>query len=299
MDISGASGVSIEASSIGTGGGNVTIAGGGPSHFGVGVHVLGGSSIHAGTGAVDIRGESASGEGFRLEAFGGGLTISGATVYLEGQTSAGSGSAALLIDSETVSATSSLHLKAVNGDLRIINGSTVENTGSGLSLLEGPAIRIDATSVVNNGGTGTGEIHLAADEIQLDGLINSGSARTVFTPGTANRAISLGGFDELAKLNLTAAELNNVTASVIVVGGASFTGGLSIESSIGVASGALSLIQNSAASITQAGGATIAVNQLNADAGTVVLTEANNVSVISGRATSGQRSKWRAARADA
>ena len=96
--------------------------------------------------------------------------------------------------------------------------------------MEGPAIRIDATSVVNNGGTGTGEIRLSADEIQLDGLINSGTARTVFTPGTAGRAISLGGIDELAKLNLTAAELNNVTAGVIVVGGASFTGGLSIES---------------------------------------------------------------------
>ena len=281
LEISGGSGVTIRASSIETRGGDVTIKGGG----GVGVHVLSGSSIHAGAGAVDIRGESDFAEGFHLEATGGGDTVSGATVYVEGKTSAGSGSAALLIDSERISATSSLHLKAVNGDLRIINGSTVENTGSGPAKLEGPAIRIDATSVVNNGGAGTGEIRLAADEIQLDGLINSGTARTVFTPSTASRRISLGGADELAKLNLTAAELNNVTAHVIVVGGASFTGGLAIEGSIALApTTALSLVN--AGGISQTGALTVA--KLNADGASVVLTNVgNSIGKVSGRATSG------------
>ena len=283
--ISGGSGVSIHASSIGTGGGDVTITGGGSKHSGVGVHLLGGASIHAGAGAVDIRGESASAAGFHLEALGGGDTISGATVYVEGKTSVGSASPALLIDSERVSATSSLHLKAVNGDLRIINGSTVENTGSGPSLLEGPAIRIDATSVVNNGGIGAGEIQLAADEIQLDGLINSGTARTVFTPGTASRAISVGGIDELGKLNLTAAELNNVSAGVIVVGGSSFTGGLTIDGPIALTpTTALSLLN--AGSISQTGA--LAVANLNTDGGLVMLTNAGNaIGKVSGRATSG------------
>ena len=115
-----------------------------------------------------------------------------------------------------------------------------------------------------------GEIRLAADEIQLDGSINSGTARTVFTPSTADRAISLSGVDEISKLNLTAAELDNVTASVIVVGGASFTGGLAIEGSIAlVPATALSLIN--AGSISQTGALT--VEKLNADGASVELTQ--------------------------
>ncbi|NPC58753.1 beta strand repeat-containing protein, partial [Caenimonas soli] len=290
LAIGSSGGVYIYGSSIGTSGGSIDINGGSASLFGTTGVYIGSSSIHAGAGAVNITGESADLEGFVLDA--GGATVSGSTVAITGTTGVGSPYDALQVNNELISATSAIQLTAVNG-LLALNNSTVENSGSGQTVLQAvttapapiPGIYIDGGSSVRNVGASPGEIHLVADYLDLQGQIDSGAARTMIKPTRMSRAIGLGSTDDSGKLALSQAELGNVTAGVIVIGGGSYTGGLSIESSIGVGSGALSLIQGSAASITQAGGATIYANQLNADAGSVVLTEANHVSVISGRAT--------------
>lgn len=288
-------GVLVVSSTLDSSGGGISIAGGGPNHFGIGVDIQGGSSIHAGIGAVRIDGQSASREGFRMTSATPAATILGSTIEVQGTTSAGSGLPALVVDGESFSASTSMNLRAVNGDLHVINGSLIRNTGAGVMRLEAvataptasaPLIWIDSTSKVDNGGVGTGEIQFAADAIAVDGLIDSGTARTMFTPGTTSRAISLGGTDEAGKLNLTQGELSNVTAGVIVVGGGTYDGGLSIDSSLGLGGGALSLIQKSTAGISQAGGATVSVAQLNADAGSVTLAENNAVQMLSGRASS-------------
>ncbi len=161
-------------------------------------------------------------------------------------------------------------------------GSTTAPSGNGLYI----NANIDTT------GAGTvpagAAVSLVADEVYIStsGLVNSGLARTVIRPGSITRGIALGSSDDANKLALSQAELSNVTAGTLVVGGAGYTGGLQIDSPIVVGSGALSLIQGAGSSITQAGGATITVNRLNADAGTVSLAEANSVSEISGRASS-------------
>ncbi len=157
-------------------------------------------------------------------------------------------------------------------------GSMTAPSGNGLYI----NANIDTT------GAGTAPagaaVSLVADAVYINGLVDSGLARTVIRPGTITRGIALGSSDDANKLALSQGELSNVTAGTVVVGGGSYTGGLQIDSSIVVGSGALSLIQGAGSSITQAGGATITVNRLNADAGTVSLAEANSVSEISGRA---------------
>jgi len=290
LAIGGTGGIYIYGSSIGTSGGNININGGSASLFGATGVYIGSSSVHADTGAVDIRGESADSSGFVLDA--GGATVSGSNVAITGTTGLGSVYDALQVNYELISATSAITLTAVNG-LLALNSSTVENSGSGPIILEAkttapapiPGIYIDGFSAVRNVGASPGEIHLIADYLDLQGQIDSGLARTVIKTATAGRGIELGSTNDVSKLALSQFELSKVNAGVIVIGDSTSTGGLSIQSSIGVGSGALSLIQNSAASITQAGGATIYANQLNADAGAVLLTQANNVSVISGRAT--------------
>lgn len=118
--------------------------------------------------------------------------------------------------------------------------------------------------------------------------INSGAGRTVIVPFSASRPISLGGASESAALNLTASEINNITAATLVVGGNTFTGGISIGNTGGMISptgtSALSLINSNAASIGQT--AAFSVSNLNANAGAVILNSfPNTVGVISGRAT--------------
>ena len=303
LNVEGASYVFIQGSTIDTAGGHIAIKGGSLTSGSTGIHITGQSSIHAGTGAVDMIGESGLAEGFVFDLgevallTGPAATISGSDIRIQGSTSA-SATAAVRVSNELISATSSVHLTARNGDLAIYN-STIENSGAGGTRLEAmpmaaspaPGISIDPTSVVQNVAGGTSEIRLVADSIYLDGRIDSGVARTMFTPVTTKRAISLGGFDETGKLNLTEAELNNVVAGVIVVGGGAFTGGLTIESPVGqptpitlTSSPALSLIQGGSATISQNAGAALRVSQLNVDAGSVNLGDANTVQSLSGRA---------------
>jgi filamentous hemagglutinin family protein len=290
LAMSGLGGVFINGSSISTSGGDININGGKSTLSGAAGAYISGSTIDADTGAVIISGESADWEGFVLDA--GGATVSGSSVAITGKTGVGSGKDALKVSYDIISATSDIRLTAVNG-LLALNSATITNSGSGGITLEAkttapapiPGIYIDSSSTVENIGASPGEIHLVGDFLNLLGQIDSGFGRTVIKTATASRGIELGSTNDVSKLALSQFELTRVNAGVIVIGDSTSTGGLSVQSSIGVGSGSLSLIQNSAASITQAGGATIYANALNADAGSVVLTEANTVSMISGRAT--------------
>jgi len=289
-------GVWVHASTINAGTGAISISGATEDAFSYGVAITGNVDLSAGAGAA-IFGENQS----TLTDFGAGILVdlmdcgcmglTGAGALSMTGVSAGDGTG-IEFNGAIVSRSGAISLKAVNGALSI-NSSTIENSGSGQTLLEAvttgpapaPGIYIDGLSVVRNMGTSPGEIHLVADSLDLQGQVDSGVARTVIKPTTASRGIALGSSDDINKLALGQIELLNVNAGIIVVGGDAYTGGLSIDGSIGVGFGSLSLIQSSAASITQAGGATIFAGQLNAHAGSVTLTEANHVSVISGRAT--------------
>jgi hypothetical protein len=209
---------------------------------------------------------------------------------------------ALLASSAVISATNSAQLTSIGGNLSLF-GTTVQNAGSGAVRLEArsaatpaptpaPRIVVDSTSVLKN-TSGSGEVQIAADSVQLDGNIDSGAARSVFTPASTGRGISIGGTDDISKLALSESELNRVKAGAIVVGGTGFSGGISIDTPVGspvpislTTSAALSLIQGAAGTITQSSGAPLKVNQLNVEAGSVVLGDNNAVQTISGRASS-------------
>lgn len=305
--------LNISASSLASGGGALVVVGGNDTTP-LGVEVRGGSTLDAGAGTLAISGEAGAGPGVWLDtstwdgigvpsAGTAPVTITGHSLFIVGTTTTGA-SALDVGNVQGISAASSALLKAIGGDLSL-RGATIENQGAGSLSLHAvlpdplpspvptapPRISIDAGSLVKS--TGGGQVDLFADRLQVDGAVQAGTGRVHVTPATLARSISLGGADEAAKLTLSAAELNNISAGTIMVGP-----GLLGSSSIGIetpwgspapiaitSTPALSLVTGSAGAITQSSDAPLAVDQLNAVAGSVTLQAANAVQTISGRAS--------------
>ena len=310
---SGADAVSLNNATVDSGSGSIFINGTTQDCCAYGVKIAGNTVLKA-AGGIIVTGEQSTpfpdgGGGVIIDT--GSLTGSG-PLTLNGITD--TWSSAIALNSATIDRTGPVTLNGSStgagrgvdafdssistaGSPLVINGSdsgvylsgTAMTTGGATANLTSAAgVTLDSTSTLNTAG---GEIVIQADSVQVDGLVNSGAGRTMFLPSTLTRPISLGGSDEINKLTLTATELNNVTAGVIVVGGSSMTGGITIDTPFGspapiaITSPALSLIQGGTASITQDVAAPLTVSQLNADAGgKVELTAANTVSIISGRA---------------
>lgn len=158
------------------------------------------------------------------------------------------------------------------------------------------AVNVDAQEIwVGSTGSiarsGAGDLVLESDRVRLEGAVGSAGGRVVVRSAAANpgRAVSLGGTDDSLALSLDAAELALITAPTLVVGWSDRTGGILIEGPVTLAPAqvqALSLINGSAGAITQTGALT--ASQLNADAGTVTLTNAGNqFGTLSGRGSAG------------
>lgn len=175
----------------------------------------------------------------------------------------------------------------VQGGTISSSGAAITVTGSGVPA-PAPASSRDvqiAGGVLNSGG---GEIRLLGDRMNLASNINSGSGRTVLSPTTNSRPITLGGASETAALNLSNSELNLIAAGLLVIGGALASGGITIGNSGGtiapVGTPALSL--NTTGAITQI--APLTISQLQASGATVTLNNvANQIDTVSGRSTAG------------
>ncbi|MCZ8254130.1 MAG: hypothetical protein O9327_00440, partial [Polaromonas sp.] len=173
-----------------------------------------------------------------------------------------------------------------------INSNTAAMTLRGMNFPAGAiapagsyALNIDGTSITSGGGA----ITLMGDRINIGSAVNAGAGKVVVSADFLNnsRSITLGGASETTAMNLSNAELNRITASVIAIGSTSNTGGIAIGNTggnINLASApSLSLLNDSTSgTITQTAGLTAA--DLNVDAGSVALSNtANQIIQLSGR----------------
>ncbi|TWO69684.1 filamentous hemagglutinin N-terminal domain-containing protein [Caenimonas sedimenti] len=282
----------------------------GNSNSSIGVNIEG-STITATTSGVIINGTSSASHGFRMgpapppppppaPAPPPTFTINSDTlINITGTTGAGSGVAAVTATNETFNAVTSLSIDAVNGDLSLTSTALNVSGGSGEVKLRAmapapaptaPAIRLLGGTAVNALSSSAGTaVRLDADTVDIAGgaITTATGTRTMIVPVSPSRVISLGGSDEAGRLTLTQGELNKIATGTLVVGSNAGTGGLHIEGGapLTLTASALSLIQGSSTGILQTTGSTLTVGALNADAGHVVMPEANSVSTVSGKAT--------------
>jgi len=247
----------------------------------------------AGTG-VDIASTA------NLTAGLGGLTVTGsvsssttATSVIGTSFSGNASSSGNIGITGTASAPSASGVTGVymNGGALTASGlATITVTGSGVPA-PAPATSYDVNFSGTTVGSAGGEIKLVADRMNIASGVNSGTGRTMIVPFTASRSINLNGpsGSEASSLNLQSAELNLIAASTIVIGGSTYNGGITIGNTGGTVSQpgkTFSLINGSSGVISQT--AAFTMGSLNADAGTVTLTNAGNqVDQISGRSATG------------
>lgn len=172
------------------------------------------------------------------------------------------------------------------GSIVATGAAKITITGSGTPA-PAPATSRDVHIAGVTVSSAGGEILLVGDRMEIAAPISSGTGRTVIRPFTINRPITLAGVSETVALNLSSTELGSISASTVVVGDNTRTGGITVGA-LNLPAMTLSLI-NSAASgsgITQTGALRVAA--LNADARTVTLTNTGNqVGQISGRSYAG------------
>ncbi|HYF18235.1 MAG TPA: filamentous hemagglutinin N-terminal domain-containing protein, partial [Ramlibacter sp.] len=276
QQVTSTSGVSIHASTLATSGGNLMVAGGNADYVApvgsAAVDITGGSSLHAGTGNVTIAATTVEGTAFSFvtDAPGGGLTISGADVVITGNTTGGT---ALKIDNETITATHSLTLTAVDGGLEITAGSQVVNTGTGPMVLQAqsshpgaPAfLRVAAGATVNSAGP----IRLSADTLELLAPVVSATGQIQVVPLDLSRPITIGDGAIAGTLNFSQSALDLLVGDTVLIGGDTFTGGIRVLSSVTIGNRLLSLVN--LGDVAQDVGARLTVGSLFVDARSVNL----------------------------
>ena len=259
--VADAGAVSITGTSVTTTGGPISISGTVTALGADAILVQGAvidSTVGGGAGNIDINGHSNSGRGVSLsDGFPVPTQVRGGTISIVG--TSGSAQGVQILNSDVSSS--------------VTSGPAVFVSGTGPST----AVDLFSGSVSSPGG----EIKLVGDSINIGGAVNSGIGRTIFTPNTATRPITLGGTDEATKLNLTNAELSHVASSVVVVGSATTLGGIEVLGPVGLNPGqSLSLLNQGTISGTDP----ISVERLNVEsANGVFLTAANNVGTLSGK----------------
>ncbi|EJL80332.1 filamentous hemagglutinin family N-terminal domain containing protein [Polaromonas sp. CF318] len=237
------------------------------------------SEIIAGTGGLDITGTvlSASTSTNLVGVVLAGAASSTGNITVTGTSSAISASGVRALDLQA-------------GTLTGLGAASITLRGSGVPA-PAPASSFDVGITGTTVSTAGGQINLIGDRMRIDNTVNSGSGRTVITPTTTTRQISLVGVDEANYLNLSNSELNLITASVLAIGGGTFTGGIEVggNSAVNMANTQTLSLANSSTSgpgITQ--NRTLTVANLNADAKTVNLSNAGNqISQVSGRSYGG------------
>jgi hypothetical protein len=105
-------------------------------------------------------------------------------------------------------------------------GLTVNNTPAAADVNAGSGTVSLTTAAANNlltiaagaGVNGTGGIAFTADDMAISGPVNSGPGNTVFQPLSAGHIANLGPSFVAGDLNLSQAELNEVTANILQIG---------------------------------------------------------------------------------
>lgn len=199
-------------------------------------------------------------------------------------------------------------VRAINsgsGDIKLqhtgANGIAIHDLGGGTTPGINNSVaggKVDVSSTVGLLTVGSsvlanaGDIVLSADKMDIASNVNSGGSSTgtvTLQPWNNGTAISLGvvGDTTNSTLELSQAELQNVTTGILKIGAIGYTGGIAINGAIAPTNvGTLSLINGG--SISQSAGATITAGTLNAHGATgVSLTEANVVGTLAGRVSTG------------
>jgi filamentous hemagglutinin family protein len=244
---------------------------------GTGVVIDGAAQLLAGTGGLTVVGtvsSSTTATAIIGTSIGGGAISSTGAIDITGVVSAPS---------------------AANATALLMNGGTINSNGANI-VLRGSGVPAPAPASsygVNLQGTvtsGGGEIQILADRVNIANVVNAGTGRVVIAPFTASRAMTLGGSSEANALNLSASEINQITAGVLQIGSLTSSGGIDIGNNGGAITAApgplpvISLLNTG--SISQTGA--ISVGKLNAVGSSVTLTNAGNqIDEISGRSTTG------------
>lgn len=239
-----------------------------------------------------------------LESLGGSINISvaalGSITFAHGgplpltlQTAAGkTASFSALGGSVSVNALSDL---ATSGGGLSFSGSNGVTIAGGIQITtSGGNYTANADGDANNSGTysqgagslvatGGGTATVTATDVVLDGKINSVTGTTTIQNSFPGRAIDLG-TNTAGTIGLTAAEVNNVTAGLVRIGGAT-AGTISVSAPVApTGTNTLALVNN--ANVNQAG--SLAVTNLRVSSGGLVTLVGNNtVGTLAGSAASG------------
>ncbi|MFZ6873615.1 filamentous hemagglutinin N-terminal domain-containing protein [Undibacterium sp. Di27W] len=181
------------------------------------------------------------------------------------------------------------------GGINLNAGGSINSAGGSVNLLA------TDTNVLTNTAAGTqinsagADISIKSDKMDLQGAVNAGSGAVTLDSNTAGTIhLATGASNALTgTLELSAAELNNVTATRLKIGNMS-GGSIDIKGAMGSgAGGALqnvntSLTLNSGNTISQQAGATIdGASSVQARGYSVNLSELNFIGVVSGSASTG------------
>ena len=170
-------------------------------------------------------------------------------------------------------------------DLGLAAGYSVKNLGIGGNITLSSTGKITASSQVSSSQT---DITLVADKMDIAANLTTGSATAgsvTLRPFGTGTAIDLGSTaDTNAPLELSDAELDRITAGLLRIGGATYTGGINLTQHISLGNtlvDKLSLVNAGAIQTTSF--YTLAASKLNAEsAASVTLGNNNSVTQLSG-----------------
>ncbi|MES2036505.1 MAG: filamentous hemagglutinin N-terminal domain-containing protein [Pseudomonadota bacterium] len=181
------------------------------------------------------------------------------------------------------------------GGINLNVGGNINSAGGSITLMAADADALTGTAAgtqINSSGAG---ISIKSDKMDLLGTVNAGSGAVTLDTSIAGTIHLATGTTNLnsGTLELSAAELNNVTATRLKIGNMSGAN-IDIKGVMGSgAGGALqhvntSLTLNSGNTISQQAGATIdGASSVQARGYSVNLSEANFIGVVSGSASTG------------
>ena len=125
-----------------------------------------------------------------------------------------------------------------------------------------------ANGVISNfSGTGGGNITISADNIVLNGKVDGGAGIVTLQQATAvsARAINLGGATTAGELNISNADLAQVTAGILRIGRTDNTGNILVMAAVATQAGFNTLSLRTGGSITETGTGAISVANLAID----------------------------------
>jgi hypothetical protein len=270
-----------------SGPGNVTVKSiGNTSDIQVGAQSSLTSINGSGSGTVDVE----AGRDLVLgdnTGFGSVNSASGSIVLKAGRDIDLNANAAVTVSSGTgtLTATAVGDLNMTTSPGTLANAPEFATTGGAIALTA--ATFTAASTGTNAVFSSNGNITISADTQVLNAGIDAGTGTvTLQQAGTATRNIDVGLGTTLNTLDLSNAELGEVTAGTLRIGRTDNAGNLSVTAALSSPAGASILDLRAGGTISQTSGSTITVNELAAQGGGgVSLGLANQVSTLAGTAS--------------